>query len=157
MLAFSNQYFNQMSKSSNIVSHYNVHYQKNNEEGLTFIEQSYEHIISKWHLTKYKNIAISSIWTGNATIIKYHTQFVNCEIEIKECPIMLENFQVNGITVSVSLEKLFTRLHTIDYEVLLKLLQEIEKLVYEDSKEYNEMLDDEIQELCAIEYAMDHL
>lgn len=156
MSAFSNQYFNQMPKSGNIVSHYNVHYQKNSQKGLTFIEQTYENIISKWHLKKYKNLAINITYSEKTTIIKYHTQFVLVKIEITERPILLNDFQVDGITVSVSLEKLFSRLQTYDYEELLKLIQQINKLVYKDSKEYNEMIDEEIQELCGIEYAMDH-
>jgi hypothetical protein len=156
MSAFSNQYFNQMPKSGNIVSHYNVHYQKNSQKGLTFIEQTYENIISKWHLKKYKDIAITTTISNKTTLIKYHTQFVLCKIEITERPILLNDFQVDGITVSVSLEKLFSRLQTYDYEELLKLIQQINKLVYKDSKEYNEMIDEEIQELCGIEYAMDH-
>ena len=157
MSAFSNQYFKQMPKSGNIMSHYSVHYQKNQQSGLTFIEQTYEHKIVDWHTQKYKKYpSIINTYNDGTTNIKYYTQFAICKIEIKECPILLNEFQVDGITVSVSLERLFTRLQTNDYEVLVKLMQETEKLVYEYSKDYNEMIDDEIQELCAIEYARDN-
>ena len=151
MSAFSNQYFKQMPKSGNIMSHYSVHYQKNQQSGLTFIEQTYEHKIADWHTQKYKKYpSIINTYNDGTTNIKYYTQFAICKIEIKEIPILLNEFQVDGITVSVSLERLFTRLQTNDYEVLLKLIKEIEKLICEYSKDYNEMIDDEIQELCAI-------
>jgi hypothetical protein len=120
-------------------------------------DQMYEHRIKKWHKNKYHEEPILDIsCERNKTTIKYNTQFLNCQIEISECPLSLDGYTENGLQIKATLCRVFSREDGDDNNEVLKVLKQIETKIYDDSNYVRKRADEEMQELCAIEYAMDH-
>lgn len=161
MFAFSNPYFNQLEKNDNVVSHYTVYHEdrRNKSSFVTFVEQTYLYKIENLHTLKYKEMpdCLTDDYSDYVSTIKYKTQFVDLLVEITEWQADPENFhRGSAIIIKVMVDKLFSRTKSTDYEDLTKLIPQIETLVCEVNKDSNEEYHEEQQELCAIEYAMDH-
>jgi len=135
-----------------IVSHYGVVPPSN-----FYADQIFENEIQKWHKKRYQEEPILCVsCEGNNTTIKYITQFLNCQIEITESPLLISGFATSGMKIKAIVCPLFSREDGTDYDEIIKLLKKIEKKIYDDIKYATDVENEEIQELCAIEYAKDH-
>ena len=166
MTTLKTPYVNMLPLENDEIDKYNLFYEKNQINYLTHfaydIAETFLYGIRLWHKSKYiqKPFVIEE-YSKNITTIKYHTQFVKYTVTIIEEPFTLDNEcikgLVNGLTITITLQKMkcITQFST-DFEELIILTKNINENIIKENKEQNDVINDELQELCGIEYAMDH-
>jgi hypothetical protein len=113
--------------------------------------------LNNWH-KKYYNSDCPYIIEDDESV-KYTNQYVKFTFVVSQKTFILNSFPVEGYNVSASVEKMTYTIepkNNTDYEDLVKLIAKISKEIIEENKEYNDTYNEEQQQLCATEYAMDH-
>lgn len=139
---------------SDVICDYNIFYYE--RQHLCDIPEMFEGELRKWHKTKYnKDPEYTNDSPDYDTIIlKYITQFVNFTVNITLASSEYQHYDYN-IKVTLKEMKSLTEFSN-DYKELLKLTNQINEKIMKNNKELNDMFDEEMRELCGIEYAMDH-
>jgi len=139
---------------SDVICDYNIFYYE--QKHWYEIPQMFEAGLQKWHKIKYNR---DPKYTDESpdydtVILKYITQFVNFTVNITPISSEYQHYDYN-IKVTLKEMKCLTEFSN-DYKELLKLTNQINENIMKVNKELNDMFEEERQELCGIEYAMDH-
>lgn len=134
---------------------YTVFYHNKNHSNR--IDQTFELELTKWHKKLYSEDPLYRVEypDDNTTTIKYVTQFVSCLVTVTQ--LFNKENEYDGNNIKISLSKMNSiNLFRDDYVELIKLAKKINQQIISENKELNDMFEDDLQELCGIEYAMDH-
>jgi hypothetical protein len=167
MSSLKSPYVNMLPLTNDEISKYNIFYEENCYAFLAYsydIAQTFQYNLTNWHRSKYLQKPEFLIeYSDNITTIKYHTQFVKYTVTIIEEPFTLDNefmaykCHVKGLTITITLQQMncITQFSN-DFEDLIIITKNINEHIIKENKEVNDDINDEIQKLCGIEYAMDH-
>lgn len=152
-------YINIISSSNCEIIKYNIIYFNQSYEYKSYeIQDLFEKLLLNFHNSRYvqkSSIIIENL--NSTTIIKYITQFVSYIVTIERDTSVLMPFNANSITITISLKKMLCiTCFSDDYSKLIVLTKDMNDRIINENKEQNDDIYNYRQELCQIEYVMDH-
>jgi hypothetical protein len=120
--------------------------------------------LNKWHKKKYGLECPYKIeYHDDEIIIKYTNQFLIFTFTITKKLVVLDNTVIKATVPGYNARAIVQKMNFVinpknneDYEMLKILTKNVCRVIIRENKKYNDEYNEEQQNLCAIEYAMDH-